>query len=59
SIEGIRINTGRRDVTAFQNIDGNYYDIQGQSLTPAFQRIPLNRKVRLSSRFNPYRKHPI
>ncbi|AZG72864.1 peptidoglycan DD-metalloendopeptidase family protein [Shewanella livingstonensis] len=59
SIEGIRINTGRRDITAFQNVDGNYYDIEGQSLTPAFQRIPLNRKVRLSSRFNPNRKHPI
>jgi murein DD-endopeptidase len=59
SIEGIRINTGRRDITAFQNADGNYYDIKGQSLTPAFQRIPLNRTVRLSSRFNPNRTHPI
>ncbi|MGK0409582.1 MAG: murein DD-endopeptidase [Shewanella psychromarinicola] len=59
SIEGIRINTGRRDITAFQNADGNYYDIKGQSLTPAFQRIPLERKYRLSSRFNPNRKHPI
>jgi len=59
SIEGIRINTGRRDITAFQNIDGNYYDIKGQSLVSAFQRIPLERQYRLSSRFNPNRKHPI
>ncbi|QDE33191.1 MULTISPECIES: peptidoglycan DD-metalloendopeptidase family protein [Shewanella] len=59
SIEGIRINTGRRDITAFQNTDGNYYDMNGQSLTPAFQRIPLKRQYRLSSRFNPNRKHPI
>ncbi|MGE6566998.1 peptidoglycan DD-metalloendopeptidase family protein [Shewanella vesiculosa] len=59
TIEGIRINTSRRDITAFQNTDGNYYDIQGQSLTPAFQRVPLNRQYRLSSRFNPNRKHPI
>ena len=58
-VEGISIKTGRRDVTAFQNTDGNYYDMKGQSLAPSFQRIPLVKNYRLTSRFNPARKHPI
>lgn len=58
-IEGIRINNGRRSLTAFQHTDGNYYDEEGSGLAKAFQRIPLNKKVRMTSRFNPTRKHPI
>ncbi|WP_420833160.1 peptidoglycan DD-metalloendopeptidase family protein [Shewanella gaetbuli] len=59
NVEGVEIHTGRRNISAFQFSDGNYYDEKGQSLAPAFQRIPLNKNYRLSSRFNPKRKHPI
>ncbi|WP_144209169.1 peptidoglycan DD-metalloendopeptidase family protein [Shewanella donghaensis] len=58
-IEAVRIVTGRRNVSAFQNIDGNYYDDKGQGLASAFQRVPLDRQYRLSSSFNPTRKHPV
>lgn len=59
NLEGIQIHTGRRDITAFQHLDGNYYDEKGQSLAPAFQRVPLSKNYRMTSRFNPSRKHPI
>jgi murein DD-endopeptidase len=58
-LEGIEIVNGRRNITAFQHIDGNYYDEEGSGLAKAFQRIPLNKKVRLTSRFNPKRKNPV
>lgn len=56
-LQAVRINTRRNNVNAFQNVDGNYYDERGQGLASAFQRIPLERQYRLSSRFNPTRKH--
>ncbi|WP_394131120.1 peptidoglycan DD-metalloendopeptidase family protein [Shewanella maritima] len=58
-VEGVSIITTRREVNAFQHSDGNFYDENAQSLAPAFQRIPLKRSYRLSSHFNPTRKHPV
>ncbi|WP_442800705.1 peptidoglycan DD-metalloendopeptidase family protein [Shewanella sp. AS16] len=58
-ILGVEIHNGRRDITAFQYTDGNFYDELGQSLARAFQRTPLAKQYRLSSRYNPYRKHPV
>lgn len=58
-LQAVRINTRRSNVNAFQNVDGNYYDERGQGLASAFQRIPLQRQYRLSSHFNPNRKHPV
>ncbi|QBF84754.1 peptidase M23 [Shewanella maritima] len=58
-VQGVTINAYSRNVSAFQHSDGNFYDENGESLAPAFQRIPLKRKYRLSSHFNPKRKHPI
>lgn len=58
-ILGVTINTGRSEISAFQHSDGSYYDAKGQSLVRAFQRIPLAKQPRMSSRFNPARKHPI
>jgi murein DD-endopeptidase len=58
-ILAVSIENGRREVTAFQYSDGNFYDEQGQSLARAFQRFPLLKQVRMSSRFNPRRMHPI
>ncbi|ABK48837.1 peptidase M23B [Shewanella sp. ANA-3] len=58
-ILGVSIKTGRSEISAFQHTDGSYYDAKGQSLVRAFQRIPLAKQPRMSSRFNPTRKHPI
>ncbi len=58
-ILGVSIKSGRNEVSAFQNTDGSYYNAKGQSLVRAFQRIPLAKQPRMSSRFNPTRKHPI
>lgn len=58
-ILGVTIHRGRSDITAFQHSDGNYYDDQGRSLARAFQRIPLEKNYRISSRFNRHRHHPV
>ncbi|CZF85389.1 Murein DD-endopeptidase MepM [Grimontia celer] len=58
-IKAIRIERRGRPITAYLHTDGNYYDKDGQSLQRAFQRYPTNRKERISSHFNPRRKHPV
>ncbi|MCH1931625.1 peptidoglycan DD-metalloendopeptidase family protein [Shewanella sp. A25] len=58
-ILGVSIKTGRSEISAYQHTDGSYYDAKGRSLVRAFQRIPLAKQPRMSSRFNPTRKHPI
>ena len=58
-IEGIRIFTRKHSYTAFLFEDGNYYDEQGESLARAFQRYPYKGHHRISSPFNPSRRHPI
>jgi murein DD-endopeptidase len=57
-LEGLRIINRARELTAFM-FDGHYYDLNGESLARAFLRYPTQRKYRLSSRFNPKRKHPV
>lgn len=58
-IEGVRIVRRHRDHTAFLFEDGNYYDDEGESLARAFRRYPMSGQYRISSSFNPARKHPI
>ncbi|MCH1923454.1 peptidoglycan DD-metalloendopeptidase family protein [Shewanella sp. C32] len=58
-ILGISIHSGRNDITAFQDADGNFYDENGGSLVRAFQRYPLAKGYRVSSGFNPNRHHPV
>ncbi|ACJ29884.1 Peptidase M23B [Shewanella piezotolerans WP3] len=58
-ILGVTIDRGRSSINAYQFTDGNFYDEQGRSLARAFQRIPLQRNYRISSRFNPHRHHPV
>ncbi|CAM2771696.1 peptidoglycan DD-metalloendopeptidase family protein [Shewanella amazonensis] len=58
-ILGIQIKSGKREITAFQHTDGNFYDAKGHNLARAFQRVPLDKSFRMSSRFNPVRKHPV
>ncbi|WP_211328824.1 peptidoglycan DD-metalloendopeptidase family protein [Shewanella algidipiscicola] len=58
-ILGVNIQRGRNSINAYQNSDGNFYDEQGRSLARAFQRIPLEKNYRISSRFNRHRHHPV
>ncbi|MFT6352732.1 MAG: murein DD-endopeptidase [Neptuniibacter pectenicola] len=57
-IEAIRIKNRRHEINAFL-FEDNYYDEKGRNLEKAFQRYPFNGKYRLSSSFNPKRRHPI
>lgn len=58
-IEAIRIQQRNRVHTAFLHTDGMYYDADGESLTRAFRRHPFDGNYRLSSHFNPTRRHPV
>ncbi|WP_394213601.1 peptidoglycan DD-metalloendopeptidase family protein [Enterovibrio calviensis] len=58
-IQGIRIERRGAPITAYLHSDGNYYDNRGESLQSAFQRYPMTYKGRISSHFNPKRKHPV
>lgn len=57
-LEGLRIINRSRELTAFM-FEGNYYDLNGESLARAFMRYPTPRKYRISSHFNPNRRHPV
>ncbi len=50
----------RLDLTLVRNSnDNNFYTPDGESLDPAFNRYPFEGSYRLSSSFNPRRKHPV
>ncbi len=50
----------RMDLTLVRNAnDDNFYTPEGSSLDPAFARYPFEGNYRLSSGFNPRRKHPV
>ncbi len=55
----VLIKTRRQNYTAFLHEDGRYYAQDGLGLNKAYRRSPLNRKYRISSRFNPRRLHPV
>ncbi|WP_114766819.1 peptidoglycan DD-metalloendopeptidase family protein [Vibrio rhodolitus] len=58
-IQAIKIFNRGGEFTAYLHSDGQYYDKNGDSLQRAFQRKPVNGNYRLSSNFNPHRKHPV
>lgn len=58
-IQAIKIFNRGRVLSAYLHSDGQYYDHDGDSLQRAFQRKPVNGAYRLSSNFNPTRKHPV
>lgn len=57
-IEAIKLINQKREVTAFLYKD-SYYDENGIGLERAFSRYPLAKKLRITSGFNPNRRHPI
>ena len=56
---GVTIERGSSSINAYQFSDGNFYDENGESLARAFQRVPLLKNYRISSRFNRHRHHPV
>jgi murein DD-endopeptidase len=57
-IEAIRLNNRSRELTAFLYKD-SYYDKDGNGMERAFSRTPLHVNARISSKFNPKRRHPV
>lgn len=51
--------SGSREVFVMRHEDGLFYDADGKSLNRALRRIPLAKRYRISSSFNPRRKHPV
>ncbi|WP_428789843.1 peptidoglycan DD-metalloendopeptidase family protein [Vibrio profundum] len=58
-IQAIKIFNQGNVVTAYLYKDGQYYDKFGNSLQRAFQRHPFSGHYRISSSFNPFRRHPV
>lgn len=57
-IEGVRFFNRNKVYSAFA-YKGNYFDSKGEGLEKAFTRYPLKSSYRISSNFNPRRRHPI
>ncbi len=58
-ISAVRIFNRGQEYSAYLFSNSNYYDKHGESLARAFMRVPLKGAHRVSSPFNPRRKHPI
>ncbi len=58
-IHAIVIRRGSRNIEAYLHSDGQYYDGDGDSLQQAFLRLPIAKRYRITSKFNPRRKHPV
>jgi murein DD-endopeptidase len=56
---GVEVFNQGQGISAWLSEDGNYYDGQGNSLERGFRRYPTHSRYRVSSSFNPSRRHPI
>lgn len=59
NVEGIHIINQGKSYYAIQAENGRYYNHQGETLGKGFSRVPLQRQAKISSQFNPARKHPV
>lgn len=59
NVEAIHIISGGKSYYAIQANNGRYYSRQGETLGKGFARYPLQRQARVSSPFNPARRHPV
>lgn len=57
-IEGVRFFNRKHVYSAF-SYKGNFFDSKGEGLERAFSRYPIKGRYRISSNFNPRRRHPI
>lgn len=58
-LQAIYIKNGSDVYTAFLASNGNYYDENGNAVKKGFRDFPLEKRARISSPFNPQRRHPI
>ncbi|PJC87502.1 peptidase M23 [Vibrio sp. HA2012] len=58
-IQAIRFHNRGQEITAYLHTDGQFYDENGKSLQRAFMRYPTTKRWRISSPFNPNRRHPV
>ncbi|MGB2079723.1 MAG: peptidoglycan DD-metalloendopeptidase family protein, partial [Vibrio sp.] len=58
-IQAVRIYTRDQEIAIYQHTDGQFYDENGNSLNRAFNRYPSDHELRVTSKFNPYRRHPV
>ncbi|MGM0553583.1 MAG: peptidoglycan DD-metalloendopeptidase family protein [Pseudomonadota bacterium] len=49
----------RIEMKAARHVDGRFYTPEGESLLPPFDRRPFTGNYRISSSFNPRRRHPV
>ncbi|TLU76331.1 murein DD-endopeptidase MepM [Mannheimia varigena] len=59
NVEGIHVISGKKSYYAIQADNGRYYSKHGDTLSGGFARHPLLYAARITSSFNPARKHPI
>ena len=59
NVEAIHIIADGKSYYGIQAANGRYYDKQGETLGKGFARYPLQRQARISSPFNPNRRHPV
>lgn len=59
NVEGIHIISQGKSYYAIQAENGRYYNRQGETLGKGFARYPLQYQARISSPFNPNRRHPV
>ena len=59
NVEAIHILANGKSYYAIQAANGRYYNKQGETLGKGFARFPLQRQARISSPFNPNRRHPV
>lgn len=59
NVEGIHIISNKKSYYAIQADNGRYYSRHGETLSGGFARHPLLYAARITSSFNPYRRHPI
>ncbi|XHN45149.1 peptidase M23B [Lonepinella sp. MS14436] len=59
NVDAIHITHSGASYYAIQADNGRYYNRQGETIGKGFARTPLQRQARISSPFNPARRHPV
>ncbi|TNG88645.1 murein DD-endopeptidase MepM [Testudinibacter aquarius] len=58
-VDAIHILHGGKSYYAIQAANGAYFNVNGETLGRGFARYPLTRQPKISSHFNPARRHPV
>ncbi|GAB3485482.1 peptidoglycan DD-metalloendopeptidase family protein [Marinomonas epiphytica] len=58
-LEALELTVKGQTLQAFRNLDGHFYDQNGNGLSPSLLRWPTSKQYRISSPFNKNRLHPI